>query len=207
MHDLRQAIADISAIRGQLARGAGFRGYGPTTLAATGALAGLAGAAQALLLPDPAAAPGPWLALWVGTAVISAALVAWEAVARAHRVHSGLADAMIRDAALRFAPAAIAGAALPFALLHAAPEVLWMLPALWQLVFALGVFAAAATLPRSMQAVGVWYLASALLLLALAPGALGGFSPWAMALPFGLGQALSALLLIRATRFDDDTEA
>ena len=55
MKDLERALADITAIRSQLARGTEFRGYGPATVAATGLLALLAAALQAILLPDPAA--------------------------------------------------------------------------------------------------------------------------------------------------------
>src|SRR5947207_14823893 len=74
MKDLERALADITAIRSQLARGTEFRGYGPVTVAATGLLALLAAALQALLLPDPAADPLGYLALWVGMAVIAVAL-------------------------------------------------------------------------------------------------------------------------------------
>jgi len=48
MRDLEKALADISEIRSQMARGTEFRGYGPATLAATGGLALLAAAGQAL---------------------------------------------------------------------------------------------------------------------------------------------------------------
>ena len=39
MKDLERALADITAIRSQMARGTQFRGYGPVTVAATGVLA------------------------------------------------------------------------------------------------------------------------------------------------------------------------
>ncbi len=55
MRDLDKALADITAIRSQMARGAEFRGYGPMTVAATGVLAIVAAGVQALWLPDPAA--------------------------------------------------------------------------------------------------------------------------------------------------------
>ena len=198
MDDLNKALSEIAAIRGQVARGTLFHGYGPATLAATAVLAVAAGLVQALWLPNAPDEPRAWLSLWFVTAILSAAVVAWEAVTRARRMHSDLADEMIRDAALRFAPAAVAGGALPLVLLQAAPEALWMLPGLWQIVFALGVFAAAASLPRPMLAVGVWYLAAGLILLALrADGA------WAMALPFALGQLLSAILLLHVTRAEE----
>jgi hypothetical protein len=52
MRDLDKALADITAIRSQMARGAEFRGYGPMTVAATGALAIVAAVVQALWLPS-----------------------------------------------------------------------------------------------------------------------------------------------------------
>src|SRR5262249_60450268 len=55
MHDLDKALADITEIRSQLARGIEFRGYGPLTVAATGVLALAAAALQAGWLPRPAA--------------------------------------------------------------------------------------------------------------------------------------------------------
>ena len=54
MNDLDKALADITAIRSQMARGAMFRGYGPMTIAATGALAVLAGWVQPYWVPSPA---------------------------------------------------------------------------------------------------------------------------------------------------------
>jgi hypothetical protein len=48
-----------------------------------------------------------------------------------------------------------------------------------------------------MFAVGVWYLAAGLASLAFA-NAEQAFSPWAMALPFGLGQLMMAVILYRS---------
>src|SRR5205814_3360236 len=92
MGDLDRALADISAIRTQMARGAEFRGYGPATVAATGLLALFAAGAQALCLPDPARNVFFYLALWVATAALSVVLIGIEMVGRSRRIHSGLAD-------------------------------------------------------------------------------------------------------------------
>ena len=75
MSDLHKAIGDISSIRMQVARSTEFRGYGPATLALTGVIAIAAGAAQACWLPDPVNRIPVYLALWISTAVISAALI------------------------------------------------------------------------------------------------------------------------------------
>jgi hypothetical protein len=197
MHDLDKALADITAIRTQMARGTEFQGYGPLTVAATGVLA-LAGAAiQAIWLSEPAADVFSYITLWVATAAVSVILIASEMVARSRRIHSGLADEMIHAATEQFIPAGVAGTLLTVVLYRYAPYELWMLPGLWQIVFSLGFFASCRSLPRSMFAVGVWYLAMGLASLAFANGE-HAFSPWAMALPFGVGQVLMAGILYRS---------
>jgi fumarate reductase subunit D len=194
MEELDRALADITAIRSQLARGTEFRGYGPVTMAATGVVAVAAGVFQALWLPNPAGDLFAYVAIWVTTAVISVVLIGIEMVARSRRIHSGLADAMIHAATEQFIPAGVAGALLTFVLFRFAPEGLWMLPGLWQIVFSLGIFASCRSLPRPMFAAGVWYLATGLASLAFANGA-QAYSPWAMAAPYSVGQLFIAAVL------------
>jgi hypothetical protein len=203
--NLDKALADITAIRTQMARGAEFRGYGPATVAATGCLALLTAAAQALFLPDPAANVLGYLALWIATAAISVALIGFEMGSRSRRMHSGLADEMIWAATGQFIPAGVAGALLTFVLFRVAPQSLWMVPGLWQIIFSLGFFASCRSLPRPLYAVGVWYLAAGLTSFAIA-GETGAFSPWVMGIPFGLGQLLMAAVLY-VSNGESDVEA
>jgi len=194
MEELDRALADITAIRSQLARGTEFRGYGPMTVAATALVAMAAGGLQALWLPDPTAALFEYVTVWVAAAAISIFLIGIEMVARSRRIHSGLADEMIHVATEQFVPAGVAGGLLTFVLFRFAPQTLWMLPGLWQIVFSLGIFASCRTLPRPIFAAGVWYLAAGLASLAWANGG-HAYSPWAMAVPFGIGQLLIAAIL------------
>ena len=205
MEELDRALADITAIRSQLARGTEFRGYGPITMAATGFVAVAAAALQALLLPDPSVALFEYVAIWVATAAISIVLIGIEMVARSRRIHSGLADEMIHAATEQFVPAGVAGALLTFVLFRFVPQTLWMLPGLWQIVFALGIFASCRTLPRPMFAAAVWYLAAGLASLAFANG-VHAYSPWAMAVPYGIGQLFIAAILYWSTG-ESDVEA
>ena len=191
MEELDRALADITAIRSQLARGTEFRGYGPMTVAATGFVALAAAGIQALWLPDPASDLLAYVVVWVAAAAVSVLLIGIEMVARSRRIHSGLADAMIHAATEQFIPAGVAGALLTFVLFRFAPQTLWMLPGLWQIVFSLGIFASCRSLPRPMFAAGVWYLAAGLASLAWANGA-HAYSPWAMAAPYGIGQLFIA---------------
>jgi len=205
MEELDRALADITEIRSQLARGAEFRGYGPMTIAATGFVAMGAAAVQAHWLPEPASDLLAYVGIWVTTAAISICLIGIEMVARSRRIHSGLADAMIHAATEQFVPAGVAGALLTFVLFRFAPQTLWMLPGLWQIVFALGIFASCRSLPRPMFGAGVWYLATGLASLAWANGA-HAYSPWAMALPYGLGQLFIAAMLFFSVG-ENDVEA
>ncbi len=197
MRDLRQALDDISAIRGQMARGTVFRGYGPAALAATGVLALLAAVAQAYWIDDPLRDIRSYLSLWVATAALTVLIVASEAIRRSRRIHDGLADDMLRAAAEQFLPAAVAGVLLTLVLARTAEAELWMLPGLWQILFSLGVFASCRSLPRPMIAVAIWYLVTGLACLVFASGA-HALSPWAMGVPFLVGQMLAAFVLMRS---------
>lgn len=194
MSEFDRALAEITAIRGQMARAVEFRGYGPATFAATGVLAGAAAVAQTMLLPAPAANTTAWLGIWVAVAAASAATIGFEMVGRSKRLHSNLAGPMLRAAVEQFMPSAVAGGAITAVLALAAPQALWMMPGLWQIVFALGVFSSCRFLPKAMALVGFWYLGSGLACLAFAGGA-AAFAPWAMGVPFGVGQLLVALVL------------
>jgi len=202
MNDLNRALGDISSIRRQVARSTEFRGYGPATLAATGGIAILAATAQTLWLPDPANRIAAYLAIWISTAVVSAGLIGVQMVTRTHRMHSGMADEMIRMAVEQFLPAAVAGALMTLVLASSVPSALWMLPGLWQVIFSLGVFSSCRFLPRPMAAAGVWYLLTGMACIMLANGR--ALSPWAMGIPYGAGQLLVAGILFFTARKGSD---
>jgi len=201
MQDLNKALGDIGSIRRQMARTTQFRGYGPVTLASTGVFAAVAATAQMRWLPNPAHHISAYLATWVSTAIVSAAVIGSPMRARTRRVHSGLADEMIHMAAEQFLPSAVAGALVTAVLVRFAESALWMLPGLWQVIFSLGVFASCRFLPRAMYAAGAWYLLTGLFCLTL--GEAHAFSPWAMGVPYGAGQVLVAAILF-FNRSEDD---
>ena len=203
MNDLYKALGDISSIRRQVAHSTEFRGYGPATLAATSGFAILAAGAQALLLPDPANHIAAYLATWISTAILSAALIGVQMVTRTHRMHSGMADEMIRIAVEQFLPSAGAGVLMTIVLVRAVPSALWMLPGLWQVIFSLGVFSSCRFLPRPMLAAGVWYLLSGLTCITLADGR--ALSPLAMGIPYGVGQLLVAGILYLTAKEGDES--
>jgi hypothetical protein len=194
MRDLDKALADIFAIRSQIAAGTAFRGYGPATVAATGGVALLTMLFQLLWLDDPTGRPLLFFAGWAAAALVSGAMIWIEMRARSRRHHSGLADAMVQQAVEQFLPASVAGASLAAMLWKFAPEALWMLPGLWQVFVSLGIFASVRSLPRTVAFGGAWYFVAgfATLLLASQSHAL---SPWTMGPPFVIGQFLMAAIL------------
>jgi hypothetical protein len=177
-----------------LAHNAHFRVYGPAPLAASGALALLAAVVQAHWVRNPGGEMAAYLAIWIATATVSFAMISMDALSRARRAHSALAMETILSALAQFLPAIVAGLLLTLLLLRCAPQSLWMLPGLWQVLFSMGVFASCQYLPQPMYAVGVWYLATGLTCLAFGGGE-QPLSAWAMGVPFGIGQLLVASIL------------
>ena len=194
MHDLHKALADIGSIRQQLAAGTMFRGLGPAVVAATGLLAAATTAAQSIWLQNATHHPLAFFAAWAGTAFASAALIGAEMIARTRRHHAGLADAMLMNAVEQALPAGVAGAAIAFVLIQFAPETLWMLPGLWQILVGLGIFASVRSLPRAVGLAGAWYVAAGVFVLAMSSQT-QALSPWTMGLPFVVGQLLLAAIL------------
>jgi hypothetical protein len=193
MNELRKALGDISSMRRQMARATEFHGYGPATLAGTAGFALLAAGVQKVLVPDPASQVGTYLSIWIWTAVASAVLIGVQMHTRSRRMHSGLADVMIRMAVEQFLPSALAGALITVVLVRYVPSASWLLSGLWQIVFSLGVFSSCRFLPRPMVAAGVWYLTTGLVCISL--GDARALSPWAMGVPYAVGQLIVAGVL------------
>lgn len=201
MQDLDKALADIVAIRTQIARETAFRGLGSATLAATSIMAIGTACLQAFWLNDPTARPFLYFGGWIVAAALAFTLIGIETVRRSRRLHSGLADEMVTSAIESFLPAAGAGLCLALVFGRFAPDDVWMLPGLWQVLTGLGLFAAARILPKAVQLAGAWYLLAGLSVFALASGD-HRLSPWQMGLPFAVGQGMLALIMHRAMMRD-----
>lgn len=193
--ELDEALTQIAEIRRQMARTEVFRGYRAVPVAFSGGLAIAAAVYQAVGIGDPIADLPEYLALWVGAAVLSAIAaglgMSWRA---RHAPPSSWSREVTRLAVEQFAPSVVAGGLVTIVLARTAPEALWMLPGLWSILFGLGVFASRRLLPRPVTAVAVFYLAAGLACLEWARGP-HALSPWAMGVPFGVGQLFAAAVL------------
>ena len=199
--ELRDALTQITEIRLQLVRNEVFRGYRAMPVAFSGGVAVLAAFIQLMTMPEPVVQIGPYLALWIGAAVVSGLAAGLEMMIRARNSSTTMTRELTWLALEQFCPALMAGALVTVVLVRASPESLWMLPGLWQIIYALGIFASCRLLPRPTFWVAVFYLGTGLTALALAHGA-QSLSPWSMGLPFGVGQFLAALVLYRTLERD-----
>lgn len=205
MRDVDKALIDIANIRNQLAAGTVFQGFGPAVILATGALAVIVAGLQFFWPHRFASGDIGFLTVWIVVAIIAATLIGVEMIARSRRHHGGLADAMLANAIEQFLPAGFAGAGITAVLMKFSPESLWMLPGLWQVFIALGIFAAVKSLPRSIALVGAWYFLAGICTLIIASMA-SGLSPLMMGLPFAIGQFLMAGLLYIASQDGHDEQ-
>ncbi|WP_035347398.1 hypothetical protein [Edaphobacter aggregans] len=197
MNELYRALGDINCIRKQMASATEFRGYGPATLATTSAFAVLAAFVQQRFVSDAASHRSAYLVIWISTAALCCALTGAQMFTRSRRIHSALSDEMIRMAVEQFLPSLGAGLLLTLVLTHYVPHSAWMLPGMWQIVFSLGIFSSCRFLPRPMIAAGTWYLLTGLACIAI--GGPRALSPWAMGVPYGVGQLLVAAILLFST--------
>ncbi len=196
--ELREALLQIAEIRQQMAVGTMFRGYRAATTAFSGVVAIATGIIQCFLIPGGGDNCGPtFVLLWVGAAVVSLMVVGMEMAIRSRRWASQVQRQLTLLAVEQFTPSLVAGGLLAWVFYDYLPAEIWMLPGLWMILYALGVFASARLLPRAVFGVAAYYLLAGILVLLLSHYASGGWrlSPWLMAGTFGGGQMATALIL------------
>lgn len=196
--DLHEALAQISEIREQVARTETFRGYRAAPVAFSGILACLAAALQDVLIADPAVNPAAYLGLWVGAALLSMIVTGIAMVIYCRKSTYSLSRHNTMLAVGQFLPSVVAGGLVTFVLFQQHDgqpyNALEMLPGLWSIFFSLGIFASYRLLPKATFWIGVFYMLAGILSLLWARNDFA-FSPWAMGVPFGIGQLLSAAIL------------
>lgn len=192
--DLQEALTQISEIRQQVAQSETFRGFRAAPVAFSGVVACVAAAIQHAVLPDPAQNLHAYLGLWIGAAILSMLVTGIAMLWYCKQSTSSLSRTNAMLAVGQFSPSVVAGGLVTFVCYQQIPEALPLLPGLWSIFFGLGIFASIRLLPRATFWVGVFYMTAGLLSLVIARDEYA-FSPWAMGVPFGAGQLLSAGIL------------
>ncbi len=192
--ELREALSQISEIRRQMARSEEFCGYRSLTVGFSGVLALLAAACQPHIAASPETELGRYLGLWVVVAAVSATVAGGEMWWRARTSSSAMSRQITQLAVKQLLPSLVVGACLTLCIYRSAPQVAWMLPGLWSIVFALGTFASHRFLPGQFFWVGLYYAVCGIGCLRWGQGA-NALSPWLMGISFGGGQVISAAIL------------
>jgi hypothetical protein len=201
--ELREALTQITEIRLQMARTEVFRGYRAVPAAFSGAVALVAAVIQPFLVQDADQQINAYLSLWIGAAMMSGMSAGLEMAIRARNASSTLTREHTVLAMEQFFPCLLAGALITLVVVRSAPQCTWMLPGLWQVIYSLGIFASCRLLPRAMFGIAVFYLLAGLSTLAVGQGDYA-LNPWAMGLPFGVGQLLAAIVLYQTLEREHD---
>jgi len=193
MH-LQHALLEIAEIRERMASTQVFRGYRAQLAALSGALAIVAAALQDRLVPGPVRDLSRFVQLWSAVAFVATAATAVDLTVRWLRDGSGRERVRILNAVRALVPCLVTGALVTGVIVRFAPHLAGILPALWSLLFAQGVFASMPLLPRTAWWVGAYYVAAGLAVLTWGQGeqALAG---WTMSVTFGVGQLFASGVL------------
>jgi hypothetical protein len=188
--ELRDALSQIAEIRSKAAAAEQFRGYRAVPVGITGVIAVLVALAQSRIELTTA----NYLLLWLSTALAAAAICGVGIWLRYRQGLDPLANQLTWLAVGQFVPCLLAGGFVTLVVVQKVPEYFALLPGLWQVFFSLGVFASCRLLPKAVAVVGVWYLVAGCFNLTLVSGP-NALNPWAMGIPFGIGQLATAAVL------------
>ncbi len=171
-----------------------FQGYRAIPIGMAGLLAIGMALLQPSIIAKPSEALNEYVAYWMSAAIFgifTAGIGIWLR-------HRGGVNRLSRELTLlavgQFVPCIIAGGFATIVIVRFAPIHSPLLPSLWQLLFSLGIFASYRLLPKSILLVGVWYFMFGIRNMMRSETS-DSFSPWAMGLPFGLGQLGTAAIL------------
>ena len=191
--DLSRALADISEIHQQMAKGEIYRGYRPLPIAASGAI----GVAAAWLEPrHDASDPVGFVVYWTAIAACAGFVGASEIIHN-YVVHDdGAARRQTRRVVGQFLPSVLAGAIITASFVRLSAALVPLLPGLWAICFGLGTFASRPYLPRASGIVALFYYVAGVVLLWHARAE--ALSGWWVGGTFGIGQLLAAVVLARS---------
>ncbi len=187
--NLDDALDQLDAIHAHLARAETYHGYRPFALAVSGVAGLLAALLQPWLVADD---PAHFARYWLAVAAAGALLAGGVTVLGYFTREDEFARRRTRTVLGQFVPCLVVGALLSHALMRQEATVVF-LPAMWSLVYGLGIVASLPYLPRTAGLAAAWFLGCGLFLVVSTEGPVP--SGWAVGLPFGVGQLLSAYVI------------
>ena len=189
-----KSLSQISEIRSRVAESEVFRGYRSLPVTLSGILAVIAAFVQPYWVTDPGRDLLGYCGLWIGVAAVSVAGAGMAMLLRDRFGGCSQTREITFLAVNQLLPSFAAGAVVTAVIVRKLPEAAGLMPGLWQVLLSLGLFASCRLLPRTVFWVALFYLLSGAATLALARGE-WLLNPWAMGLPFGVGQLSGAAVL------------
>jgi hypothetical protein len=201
MH-IHKALADLQEIQSAFVRTRRFRLLRATIVMST-ALLGIFGAPlQPMLLDQTHEQFGlHYVIYWSAIALVGSCGALLGVAYRYYRSPSRWDREIWIEAAWLFVPSLAVGAVITVAIAGQYPELVNLLPAMWMLLFGLGVWSAAKVFSRAMSVVAGYYLLAGSVSLLLASKY--PFAPAVMFCGFGIGQILMSGVLA----YDEKTQA
>jgi hypothetical protein len=196
MTRLTDALSCLADIHAHLAKGEVYRGIESRPVLWSGLIGITAAFAQPVICPLVDARL--FVLYWLLVAGLAAMVGISGAVLKYFLEDDSVSRRRAHIVAGQFAPCVAAGFFLPLALLNVLDQTVGLLPGLWAMLYALGLFAARPYLPRHIGWVALYFLLAGTLLVTLlnreeVP------SPWHVAGVFSLGQMALAYVLHRNT--------
>lgn len=190
MH-LDKALEQISEIHAQVLKAEVFRGYRAVTMLVTAAIAVVAAALQPSVLGLPT--PMAFVLYWACVAALSASICVFDMCRSAQVTAQRGQRWRTLQVVSQSVPALLVGA-VTTAILIQRPGYGSVLPGLWAMFFALGIWSSRPYLPRAIGVVALFYMLAGTWQMSQMDGA---FMPsqWGMGLTFGLGQLGLAVVL------------
>ncbi|MCA8957500.1 MAG: hypothetical protein KDC87_15610 [Planctomycetes bacterium] len=188
---LDKALAQISEIHAQVLKSEVFRGYRAATMAITGGVAVLAAAVQSTWVRPADAVE--FVVFWVAVAAVCAVICASDLLYGCLRRQQRLGRWRSLLVVAQSMPALLVGGVVTAVLVQ------WhgfasLLPGLWALFFALGIWSVRPYLPKAIGVVAAFYGMAGTWMLVQSHG-VAVPAPWWMGATFGVGQLAAAGVL------------
>lgn len=199
--NIHKALSDIAEIRAQLDRTETYRGF-RSVATGVSVLVVFAGAwLQRVMVADPNTQIDLYLTIWFVVAVASLCLAGCEMLIRSRVSKNRLVNRLHWSLVSQMAPCLTVGFILTLLIADHAYEnphgdrgLLWALPGIWSMLYALGLFSCQRQLPAQAKGVAIYILLVGVLMLAH-NWKTGVPEGWQMVASFGVGHFLLASIL------------
>ena len=199
MH-IHRALSDIAEIRRQLDRTASYHGFRSLAVALSVPVVCLGYVAEKAWVDQPSEQVVRYLIIWITVAVVSALIAGGEMIVRGIISKQRQVWKLHRALVTEIAPSLLVGLVMTLLIAgHAVDQplntnLLWSLPGVWAMCYAVGLFACRHHLPPLAAGVSGWFLIAGAVLLGR-----GWFTHelagWQMVALFAVGQTLLSLTL------------